>query len=340
MLVKPNKILKIPDEVDISDEAQFKRLLGKSTYLPKGVKIKDMDTSFVDFIKNDMKIEVGGEVVPVFFFTLSRYSEFEKNWIISDKLGKVKLPFITIVKTPIAKQGTAFGDITANLPTNETFTIHKVQILHKGKQRNVIYQIPQPTLIDLQYEVNIFTTKQNILNTFNEKMLLTFNSVLKYVKTKNHDFQILLSDVSDTTENTLEERRYYKNTYSMDLKGYLLDESTFKKMYSFDKINITQIINCQPCSTKKCELNIYENKCDNCYSINFPRNGETEIDIEVTKNLTFIYDNQKNSENYTIKINGEIVGLPFNVSKGDTMTVINNRIIQKNVFIKICLTEI
>ena len=53
----------------------FDEIREKRTYLPSGVLHEDMDNEFVEFVKNDLKVVIDGEEVPVIFLTIQRWSD-------------------------------------------------------------------------------------------------------------------------------------------------------------------------------------------------------------------------------------------------------------------------
>jgi hypothetical protein len=84
---------------------------------------EDMDQTLLDFIKSDKTIglTIDGEVVPVIFLTIQRWTEFSKTWQFSDKYKNIELPFITVVRKPDIQQGQNQAGLW-NIPGNRSYT--------------------------------------------------------------------------------------------------------------------------------------------------------------------------------------------------------------------------
>ena len=63
--------------------------------------------------------------------------------------------------------------------------VQRVNILKIAKSFDDLYKIPQPTSVDLSYEIRIFTGKMKDLNKFNEKIQKTFGIASKQKEIKN-----------------------------------------------------------------------------------------------------------------------------------------------------------
>ena len=215
----------------------------KGTFLPRGVSEEDMDESFVEFVNNDLSITVDGEKVPVLFMTLQRWSEFSKTWQYSDKYKNVQLPLITVVRKPDIQVGQNQAG-NYNIPGNKTYTYMKVPTFDGSRSGLDLYKIPQPTSVDINYEVRIFTKKMRDLNKLNTLVHKTFNAMQAYINVKGHPMPIMLEGVSDESNiEDLDSRRFYVQLYEMRLMGYILDEAdyeivpTINRAYAFIELD-------------------------------------------------------------------------------------------------------
>jgi hypothetical protein len=202
----------------------------KGTFLPKGVLEEDMDETFVDFIEKDERISftIDGEKVPVIFLTIQRWTEFSKTWQFSDKYKNIELPFITIVRQPDIQQGQNQAGLW-NIPMNQTYTYFKVPTWDGARRGVDLYKIPQPTSVDLTYEVRIFTTRMKDLNRFNRKIQRAFQSRQCYINPKGHPMPLHLENIGDESNiDDFENRRFYVQMFEMKLLGYILDEEDFE----------------------------------------------------------------------------------------------------------------
>mgnify|MGYP006935501752 CR=1 FL=1 len=200
----------------------------KGTFLPRGVSEEDMDISFKDFVVKDLGITIDGVKVPVLFLTIQRWSEFSQTWNFADKFKDIQLPFITIVRRPDIQQGQNQAGLW-NIPGNRTYTYMKVPTWDGARKGVDLYQIPQPTSVDITYEVRMFTNKMRDLNKVNGKIQRLFQSRQFYINPNGHPMPIHLENIGDESNiDDFENRRFYVQLFEMKLLGYLLDEDDFK----------------------------------------------------------------------------------------------------------------
>jgi len=209
-------------------------------FLPQGVHIKDMDASFVEFVKDELKIEIDGETVPVIFLTIQRYADFTKTWKFTDDYKNIKMPFITVVRNPDIQKGTNYAGL-GNIPGHHHWSYYKVPTNDGARLGMDIYKIPQPTSVDITYEVRFFSNKMSDVNVIHNKVQRTFNAIQAYIYPKGHFMPVTLPTISDESNiEDFENRRFYVQTFEMLLAGYILDEEDFVVEPS---INRTMIMN-------------------------------------------------------------------------------------------------
>jgi hypothetical protein len=205
----------------------FDGITDKNTYLPRGVNQEDMDESFIEFVTNDLKMSFDGAVVPVLFMTIQRWTEYTKTWEFTDEYKDIQLPFISIVRKPDIQVGTNQAGLY-NIPGRPTYTYLKVPTWDGIREGIDLYKIPQPTAIDITYEVRVFTTRMKDLNVFNSKVHRKFNAIQSYINVKGHPMPVVIESISDESNiEDFENRRFYVQHYEMLLKGYLLDEEDY-----------------------------------------------------------------------------------------------------------------
>ena len=179
------------------------------TFLPRGVSEEDMDEAFVDFINNELGITIDGQKVPVLFLTIQRWSEFSKTWKFTDNYKDIQLPFITVVRQPDIQQGQNQAGLW-NIPGNRTYTYMKVPTWDGIRNGVDLYKVPQPTSVDITYEVRLFTNRMRDLNKFNSKTQKAFQSRQAYLNTKGHPMPVHLENISDESNiDDFENRRFY-----------------------------------------------------------------------------------------------------------------------------------
>ena len=205
------------------------------TFLPRGVHYQDMDETFIKFVNKELIIEIDGEGVPVVFLTLQRYAEFTKTWKFTDEYKNIKIPFITIVRKPDPQVGTNQAGLY-NIPGRPTFTYYKVPTNDGARVGVDLYKIPQPTSVDITYEVRMFTNKMSDLNLLNEKVQKKFQSKQAYIWPKGHPMPVTLESIGDESNiDDFENRRFYVQPFEMLLAGYILDEEDFEIMPTINR---------------------------------------------------------------------------------------------------------
>lgn len=198
------------------------------TFLPRGVHYKDIDETFIEFVNKELNIEIDGQQVPVIFLTIQRYSEFTKTWKFTDEYKNIKIPFITIVRKPDVQVGTNYNGLY-NIPGRPTFTYYKVPTNDGARVGIDLYKVPQPTSVDISYEVRLFTNKMSDLNLLNSKIQKKFQSRQAYVWPKGHPMPVMLESIGDESNiDDFENRRFYVQPFEMLLAGYILDEDDFE----------------------------------------------------------------------------------------------------------------
>lgn len=202
----------------------------KGTFLPRGVLEEDMDQSFIEFLnsENGVSITIDGAKVPVIFLTIQRWSEFTKTWKFTDEYKNIEIPFITVVRRPDIQQGQNQAGLW-NIPGNRTYTYMKIPTWDGIREGIDLYKIPQPTSVDITYEVRVFTNRMKDLNKFNRKIQRVFQSRQFYINPNGHPMPLHLETIGDESNiDDFENRRFYVQIYEIKLLGYLLDEEDFE----------------------------------------------------------------------------------------------------------------
>lgn len=205
-------------------------ITNKGTFLPKKVLEEDMDQAFIEHVgsENGFSITVDGKKVPVIFLTIQRWTEFTRNWEFVDEYKDMQMPFITVVRRPDIQQGHNQAGLW-NIPGNRTYTYAK-QVTWDGARRGItLYKVPQPTPIDISYEVRLFTNRMKDLNRFNRTIQRAFQSRQLYINVNGHPMPLYLESIGDESNiDNFDNRRFYVQLYEIKLEGYLLDDNDFE----------------------------------------------------------------------------------------------------------------
>jgi hypothetical protein len=199
------------------------------TYLPKGVLHADLDRGVLDFVKEKLKLEIDGKIIPTVdkIITNQSWAQFTETWEFQDIDKNVSLPFIITVRQPEVKYGKIMGGM-ATIPDRLRFHYYTVPTWDGDRKGVDVYKIPQPVPVDITYSVKIFCSRMREINEFNKIMMQTFTSKQAYSQIKGHFMPIKMEDPSDESIKDIEKRKYYIQSYKITLLGFLLDEEEFQ----------------------------------------------------------------------------------------------------------------
>jgi hypothetical protein len=158
------------------------------------------------------------------------------------------------------------------------------------------------------------------LNTFNKNIIEKFSSRQAYQVIKGHYIPIVMGDISDESVMELEKRKFYIQSYSFTMLGFLIDENEFEVSPAISRVlQLTETEkkdvrrqkkrNSNPASTTinvdfPVDVNEYINKFD--YSVN--------INIGNTVNIS----------SYSVYINENYFGdnvTQIQLNSGDSLKV-------------------
>jgi hypothetical protein len=211
------------------------------TFLPRGVLVEDMDQTFLEYFKSDtgLGLTIDGEKVPVIFLTIQRWTEFTKTWEFTDEYKNIKMPFITIVRKPDIQVGENQAGLW-NIPGNRTYTYMKIPTWDGVRHGVTLYQIPQPTSVDILYEVRLFTNRMKDLNRFNINLQKAFHSRQSYINVNGHPMPLHLDSIGDESNiDDFENRRFYVQLFDIKMMGYILDENDFRVIPTINRTLMT-----------------------------------------------------------------------------------------------------
>lgn len=308
----------------------------KDTFLPKGVLEEDMDQAFIEFVKADdgLFLEIDGKKVPVIFLTIQRWTEFTQTWQFSDEYKNVELPFITIVRKPDIQQGQNQAGYY-NIPGRRTYAYMKVPTWDGARRGIDLYKIPQPTPVDITYEVRFFTNRMKDLNKFNRIIQKAFQSRQCYIFPNGHPMPLHLETIGDESNiDTFEERRFYVQLFEMKLLGYLLDKEDFEIVPTVNRTLMTLEVTEKTINTKPIVEPLIKGRE---VTFNFVFKAMSTYETSFTAQYDVSFTNLVNIENITrivIKIND--VGVFDGTVLTSPLTIYAN----DNVYIRIYKTSV
>lgn len=301
----------------------------KGTFLPKGVLEEDMDQTFIEFLNSDkgLSITIDGQKVPVIFLTIQRWVEFTKTWQFTDEYKNIEMPFITVVRRPDIQQGQNQAGLW-NIPGGRTYTYMKVPTWDGIRHGIDLYKIPQPTPVDITYEVRLFANRMKDLNKFNRKIQRAFQSRQCYINVNGHPMPLHLETIGDESNiDTFENRRFYVSMFEMKLLGYIQDEEDYEVVPTVNRTMTTleldekRILNnviFEPIKkgNEVVYTFVYKPKADNQFSFiaQYDASFTQLINIENISRITITI-------NSSVVFDGTVLSTPLNINANDVINV-------------------
>ena len=204
----------------------------------------------------------------------------------------------------------------------------KIPTFEGGRKGVDLYKIPQPTSVDINYEVRLFCNRMRDLNKFNVKIQQAFNAIEYYIRVNGHPMPLFLESIGDESNvDDFENRRFYVQPFEINLRGYVLDEDKFEvvpainRALVFTEVEDLELAPILRVSTDKSEAKAF-------YNFIFKPRASNKItytaDFDLKyKKLTNILGvtNIKLSVNGVEKLNGLSIGQDIIISANDTITI-------------------
>lgn len=218
-----------------------KIILEYGTPLPKGVEYKDIDTSVKDWADN-LDIAYNGQKLPLFqMFSNQRLQEYAQTWQHLDETGNLLLNFKTITRENNPKKGDNQGSVF-NIPGDRDYPMFIVPILQEnGEEAYDMYSMKQPFCVDLFYSISLVTNHFELLNDMNQMIHDRFKAINAYISPNGHYMPMVLEDITDESEYSIDDRKYFSQTYKIKVKAYIIQEKDFKVTHLPSRVNVKML---------------------------------------------------------------------------------------------------
>jgi hypothetical protein len=227
--VKPTLPL-VPKKTLSARREQLLEFINKDgTYLPKSVLHADLDRGMLDFVKDDLQVVTAGKIIPMLdiIITTQNWAQYTETALFTNLDFNPEPPFITVVRQPEVKFGTN-PSLQYTIPNRKQFYYASVPTWNGNEQGMDIYTIPQPVPVDINYSVKIICNRMRELNQLNKVVMQKFSSRQAYTFIKGQYVPIILNNISDESQTTLDSRKYFIQNYDFTMLGYLIDEEEFQ----------------------------------------------------------------------------------------------------------------
>lgn len=305
-----------------------KIILDKNTPLPKPVEINDIDREFNNWVIS-LNVSFEGKHLPIFkLFSNQRIGEYAQSWKHVDEVGNLLLNFFTITRDTNPKQGENQGG-SFNIPGSRDYPLFIIPSLDdNGEEKYEMYTMKQPYCADFEYTLTLITNKYELLNEVNQKILSEFKSLEKYIAPNGYYMPMILGEITDESEYAIDDRKYYSQTYSIKLMGYIIRQEDFDVKHIETRLISRLLETDTPRSKRETSVEIeeiedYEEPLNSCcppriedpdpYAnkkfkilVNFPKcKYKTDFNIDVDFTLDTIQT--ENVYDFILKINNDLI---------------------------------
>lgn len=206
-----------------------KLILENGTPFPKPIEYSDIDQEMYNWVDKKFNLEYDGVRLPTYkLYSTQRLSEYTQTWSQTDDYGNMIMNFKTITRENNPQKGENQSSYF-NIPGHKDFAMFYVPVLQEnGIEAYDKYTMKQPFSVNFMYSVSIITNKMELLNEMNELMHYEFSAINVYVSPNDHPMPLTLEDISDQSEYTIDDRKYYSQTFKIKLKGYIIRREDYK----------------------------------------------------------------------------------------------------------------
>lgn len=205
-----------------------KMVLDYGTPFPKSVEYADIDREFFNWVDKKLDVAYNGAKLPTYkLFSTQRISEYSQTWSNLDDTGNIVMNFKTITRDNNPQHGDSQGGMW-NIPGNRHYPMFYVPVLQEnGEEAYDLYSIKQPLSVNFMYTVSIVCNKYELLNEFNTMIHHEFNAMECYIAPNDHFMPMTLENITDESEYTIDDRKYYSQSFQIKLMGYIIRKEDY-----------------------------------------------------------------------------------------------------------------
>lgn len=288
--------------------------LANAPIVPNPVEYEDIDNAFCNYFKDNLTIvdEEGKKFNIYTFFSSQRFSEFSQTWGHDDADGNLLMNFFTISRDNNPNWGTLQGG-AFNIPGNNRFTVLMREVLDDtGVECYEITSMSQPIQVDIKYRLSLVTGKFKYLNEFNTKMNYMFSSKQCYLCVNGHYMPMTLENISDSSDYTIDGRKFYLQSMDIELKAYIISKDDIKVNLVPKRKKVTT-------SLKEYDKSIvtmeFDEKDEDKFVLNIKFNKKTtKVNFKPGDNMKLKFIRKRNANKVIIKVNDEEIDVNSNIT--------------------------
>ena len=206
-----------------------KLILEKGTPLPKPIEYSDIDEAMYKWVDEVIDLSYDGKRLPTYkLYSTQRISEYIQEWSNTDEVGNPNINFKIVTRENNPQKGESQGNYY-NIPGHKDFAMFYVPVLQEnGTEAFDKYTMKQPFAVNFLYSVSIISNKMEVINKMNEMMHYQFSAINAFISPNEHPMSMTLEDISDNSEYSIDDRKYYSQVYKIKVKGYIIRKEDFK----------------------------------------------------------------------------------------------------------------
>lgn len=222
--------------------SQLNKSFENSNYLPQKIEIEDLDRGIVELFRstNFSLIDSNDNMrrVPVVIVSQELWAERKQFWnnMTNEQGEEFSRPFIAMVRKGV-KQGTA--PLKRTIPVKKMFTYCKVPKFNGTTKEYDFYKIPQPTYVDVEFEVRFVSSYMEDVNKFYEMLIRDmYTSGQAYMDINGYQIRSLMGDPSEDNKLDVNDERLFQLSVPITIHGKLVDPTRFEKVNGVSRMMI------------------------------------------------------------------------------------------------------
>lgn len=279
---------------------------------PNSVEYEDIDISVINFFDEKINIsDDNGNKIPIFkLLSNQRFSEYSQTWEHTDEDGNLLTNFKTINREINPNWGTIHGGMS-NIPGNRKFTVLMREIIDDtGVECYEITSMTQPLSVDLIYTLTFVTTKFELINEFNTKIIDLFKSKQCYVYPNGHAMPMLLENINDESNYEIDGRKFYNQVINFKLLSYIIPKDSIKVELKPKRKPIKT--NMDKFLKTYVDMEYDDNGID--FKLNVRLNPYvSKVSFQLYEKVKLSLDNKYNANKITVKVNDDVVNSNDNI---------------------------
>lgn len=297
--------------------------LANAPIVPNPVEYEDIDNAFCNYFKDNLTIvdEDGKKFNIYTFFSSQRFSEFSQTWGHDDADGNLLMNFFTISRDNNPNWGTLQGG-AFNIPGNNRFTVLMREVLDDtGVECYEITSMSQPIQVDVKYRLSLVTGKFKYLNEFNTKMNYMFSSKQCYLCVNGHYMPMTLENISDSSDYTIDGRKFYIQSMDIELKAYIIAKDDIKVELVPKRKKVTTNLKAYDKSIVTME---FDDEDDDKFILNIKFNkNTTKVNFKPDDCMKLKFIRKRNANKVVMKVNDEEIDVNSDIliNSGDDVSI-------------------